>query len=345
MDEIKRGKHARYKIPVYFWCEKLDQKIRKITVGNNSKFHEFLSYLYCFYRRIEMSMEKIGHQYVFPDLDFEGQLSINIFNSLENLRSQYKTMDKNNFLNMYPIVKKLFICYIFYIKYSIGMENNIYEGNNLPGTVDEIKSWLQKLNTWTPEENDTEWVASIKCKAIINYNQVEKRDLRQILESRKNIEEGRYPDIDAPISLYYQKEIAKSRKIKFSNNKEFIDFISYLYFVYRKIETKMKNNGYERIPPDSESDEKSFARICVQLVNAKEAFESVDKNSFLNMYPLIKRLFFSYRDYIDFSIKLESHIDEGDFLPGKVEELKSYLTQLDAWFPVKINEEWKDCIG
>ena len=48
-------------------------------------------------------------------------------------------MNKNNLLEIYPVLKKLFFSYMDYIEYSIAHMHNMDEGNDLPGTVDEIK--------------------------------------------------------------------------------------------------------------------------------------------------------------------------------------------------------------
>ena len=59
-------------------------------------------------------------------------------------------MNKSNFSEMYPVLKKLFFCYIDYIRYSADHSVDVDEGNYLPGNIEEIKSLFQQLNTWLP---------------------------------------------------------------------------------------------------------------------------------------------------------------------------------------------------
>ena len=69
----------------------------------------------------------------------------------------------------------------------------------------------------------------------------------------------------------------------------------------------------------------------------------MDKNDFLNMYPIWKRLFFAYADYIKYSIDNLVDMDEVDHLPGIIEEIKSWFRILNTWFPAKINGGWVNC--
>src|SRR5690606_8276769 len=34
-----------------------------------------------------------------------------------------------------------------------------------------------------------------------------------------------------------------------------------------------------------------------------------------------------------------------NYLPGTIDELQVWLQKLTTWFPIKINEEWKNCMG
>ena len=107
----------------------------------------------------------------------------------------------------------------------------------------------------------------------------------------------------------------------------------------------MKKAGYQYILEESKPNEKSFAGVCAQLVEAKKSFMSMNKNDFLKMYPILKKLLFCYMDYIKFSIDYGSDMDEGDFLPGTIDEMEAWLRELNTWFPIKINGEWKNCTG
>ena len=96
-------------------------------------------------------MQKSGYPNILPDLDKENQ-SIKISINLDKAKKEYKAMDKNNILVIYPVLKQLFFCYTDYISYSTNHLIRMKEGDLLPGTVNELKSLLKRLNTW-PSDN------------------------------------------------------------------------------------------------------------------------------------------------------------------------------------------------
>src|SRR5690606_11852276 len=126
---------------------------------------------------------------------------------------------------------------------------------------------------------------------------------------------------------------------------EFTDFVSCIYFVYRKIEMKMKKNRYKNTLKELESEENSYADINETLTEAEKVFNSTDKADFLKIYSVFKKLFFSYINYMKDSTNVKNGIHEQDFLPGKIDPMKLWLQKLDKWFPININGEWKNSAG
>src|SRR5690606_24694201 len=105
--------------------------------------------------------------------------------------------------------------------------------------------------------------------------------------------------------------------IKINNDAAFTDFVSYVYFVYRKIEKKMIKNGYENILQELESDKNTIADISTQLIEAKKIFNSTDKSDFLKVHSVFKKLFFCYINYMKNPMNNERGINENDFLSGR----------------------------
>ena len=146
MNELEEGKHSQYNIPVLFKFENLTQKVPETITSNQWQFRQFFTYLYCVYRKIEMKLEKAGYD-ILPDPDIHESRFVNICVNLNKTKKDYKSMGKNNFYEMYPVLKKLFFCYADYIRYSKNRLVKMDEGKDLPGTIEEMKSWLEKLNT------------------------------------------------------------------------------------------------------------------------------------------------------------------------------------------------------
>ena len=175
---------------------------------------------------------------------------------------------------------------------------------------------------------------------MINYDEIKENTLAGILDFMKDINEGEYYKYDTPISFTYIGLNQESQQTVINNESEFAKFLSYLHRVYRKIEMKMENAGYPSIIPDSDSRETSFMKLCVNLDKAKEDYKLMNRNGFLEMYPVLKNLFLCYNDYIAYSIAHLASIDEGKYLSGTINELRSWLEQLNTWFPAKVNGEW-----
>jgi len=463
INEIEEGKHSQYDIPFRFSYIELNHNIKKTVINNKYGFTEFLSYLYCFYRKIEIKLEKAGYLDILPELNSNEESFMKISINLDKAKEDYKSMNRNSFLEMYPVVKKLFLSYVNYVKYSIEHMSSMDEGDHLPGTIEEIKPLLEKLNVWSPVKVENQWInyinsiiippgyervtqilrktnkfkhfqividdetqepyikdeygkktffgvanmeggikektphdaavfvsqcpcecnnilrrwicikcgefilqkddavfcccgskryklllchhlnQKIKCRVFLDNRDVMEMNSNVILEFQENIQDRQYPGIGSPIIVYCLEMYLHFGKKHIYNESTFIDFLSYLYFIYRIIEVKMKNNGYPNILPNFESEEK-LSIIYAQLLENKNAFQAVDKKDFLKMYPVVKKLFFSYVEYITCSIKLGSDIDEGEYLPGTVDELKSLFNQLATWFPININGEWTNCM-
>ena len=154
MDEIENEKHTQYDIPFLPWGRALDQEILRTIISDTDKFTNFLSYLYCLYRKIEIRLEESGYPHILPDLDTEEKSFMKICLNLDKSKEDFKLMNRNDFLRMYPVLKGLFFCYIGYIEYSLEHMTDMDEGDHLPGTADEIKPWLEELNTWSPVKAD-----------------------------------------------------------------------------------------------------------------------------------------------------------------------------------------------
>ena len=102
---------------------------------------------------------------------------------------------------------------------------------------------------------------------------------------------------------------------------------------------KMKEIECFNILPHVESREKPFDDIRGSLDKAKEEYKSMERIDFLEMYSVLKKLFFCYIDYIKHSTDHAIDMDEGDFLPGNSDELKSWLNKLNTSFPIKMNNK------
>jgi len=179
----------------------------------------------------------------------------------------------------------------------------------------------------------------VRCRILLNYREVKELTLEELTQFMIELEKGKPSENIALVEFLYRKLDNKIRQIVINNEVEFIKFLTYLYCVYRKIEMKMEDVKYSDILPDLDSDEKSFTSICMNLDKAKEDYRSMDRINFLSMYPVLKKLFFSYIDYIRYSVERFHDIDDGDHLPGTIDELKSWLLQLDTRFLININGE------
>src|SRR5690606_13054413 len=55
--------------------------------------------------------------------------------------------------------KNLFFCYTNYIRYSVNQKDSMNEGNDRPGTNEQIQVWLKKLNKWFPVQINGNWTS------------------------------------------------------------------------------------------------------------------------------------------------------------------------------------------
>ena len=188
MSELDEGKHSQYDVPVQFHYEKLYQEVQEIVTSNENNFILFLVFLYSAYRKIEMQMEKTGYPGILADLESQEKSLDLISSNLKKAKDEYKTMKNNlkgglmrifskseiDFLEMYPVLKKLFSCYTDYIRYAMNHTNKIDEGDHLPGSYEEIQSWLENLNTWSPERVSIENINWMKSFVVMpsGYEQV-----------------------------------------------------------------------------------------------------------------------------------------------------------------------------
>ena len=174
---------------------------------------------------------------------------------------------------------------------------------------------------------------------MINYDEIREITIEELLEFMSEVRE--YKRIPHDISCWFENVPLdqESREIVIKNEDQFRYFLIYLYYVYRKIEMKMEEVGSFNIIIDLDSNEKSFIKVCMDLDKAKEEYKSMRKNDFLEMYPVLKKLFFSYMDYIRYSIERMHSMDEGNYLPGAIEEIKHWLEELNTWSPIKVNNQ------
>ena len=168
--------------------------------------------------------------------------------------------------------------------------------------------------------------------------------LEEVLNFIHNLNEDDHREYIIPIGFAYDKLEHEVRETVVSNEDEFGIFLSCLYCLYRKIEMKMDKHGYPSILPDFNSNETSIVTLCVNLNNAKQDYKSMQRIDFLKMYPVLKRLFFSYIHYIKYSMDHVDIIDEANHLPGSVNEITRWLVQSNTWFPIKVKKKWFNCM-
>ena len=154
MENMRKNENEIY-IAFNAVCRKLPRGAPETSFSNEVEFSKFLSYIYCAYQKIEIKIEQVWHSRIFKDFDFEKSPE-EISARLQRAKNSYNGMTKNDFLRMYPVLRKLFFCYIDYIKCAINRKTRMNKENQFPGNVDEIKSWLRELNNWTPEKKSIE---------------------------------------------------------------------------------------------------------------------------------------------------------------------------------------------
>ena len=471
-NQLDEGEYPEYDIPIEFSYNTLNQKIPPNSISAVDQFCQFLVQLYYAYRKIELTMENAEYPNILSDLDFQEKSFMKICLNLNKAKEDYISMDTTDFLKMYPVLKTLFFCYLDYIRYSVQHMTYMDEGNYLPGLVDEIKSWFQKLNTWFPIKKNGEWrnymhhfivrsckfkhavgmlyrtikfkdrlimdineerepyirgredkilfgfvnmegakagencdnskilnlkcpkkctrdarrwicmkcgefvrsgldslkqkvlvcpcgskkyrekflrcvhlCHGLKCKVWISHTETRKMTFEEIIQFSKDRKMNEELDVDIPFFLYFRRLDMEFREMVINNDDNFTDFLTHLYFIYKDIEVKMRKVGYEGIISGFKWGKQSLADVHIQLINAKRNFYGMNRNNFLGMYPIVKTLFLNYIEYIERSIDFENNIDEGDYLPVSVEELQSWLTRLNVWFPVKLNGQWINCMN
>ena len=179
----------------------------------------------------------------------------------------------------------------------------------------------------------------MRCKVLVSYDETREIILAELVQFMNELREGQHSEYDIPVLFDYEKLNQKVRETVVNSKKEFAQFLSYLYCLYRKIEIKLEKLGYPNILPDLNTDEKSFMKICINLDKAKEEYKSMSREDFLELYPVLKKLFFSYIDYIRYSVEHAHNIDDGDYLPETIEEIKPLLVKLNSWSPTKTDKK------
>lgn len=194
------------------------------------------------------------------------------------------------------------------------------------------------------KRNFNETQKKVKCKVLINFDETKEMTLEEVINSLRALDEGEFSEHYIPVSFHVEQLTPEFREVVISKEDEFSKFFTYLYYVYRKIELRMERTAYPNILPDLDSQEKPFIRVCIDLGKAKEDYKLMDRNDFLEVYPIVKRLFFCYVDYIRYLVNNASDVDEGNHLPGNIDEMKPWLWKLNTWLPKIINGEWRNCM-
>ena len=179
----------------------------------------------------------------------------------------------------------------------------------------------------------------VKCKVLINYNEVREMTLNDLMQLIKQIKEGSYFEYHIPVTFSYGKLNSESRECIVSNESEFVDFLSSLYRAYRKIEMKIKNIENLDIFSYPYSKGETPTQISSYLKEMKEKYNSMDENSFVDIYPILKELFFWYINYIRCTLDYGINMNEGKCLPGSTHEIKHWLQKLNTWVPNKVDEK------
>ena len=156
MERLPKESYFVEYIPIDFEYKKL-KDIQKMTIRNETEFAQYLSYLYCVYRKIEMRMAESRYPYVLPDKMVK-PLSNNIRRSLTDIKEKYKTTSRNNFFKMYYTTKKLFLLYVEHIRNSIYYKADIGESSLLQN-IYEVKCWLEELNNWYLIKVNRRWIS------------------------------------------------------------------------------------------------------------------------------------------------------------------------------------------
>ena len=117
-----------------------------------------------------MKMLMIGYPDILT-LNFKEDSLDKVYTCLQEAKNKYILMDRRNFLEMYPVLKKLFFYYTNFVECYIKAANNNYkiqlpptytdEGKNLPGDVIEMKSWFKELNKWFLIKRNNIWITCV----------------------------------------------------------------------------------------------------------------------------------------------------------------------------------------
>ena len=186
------------------------------------------------------------------------------------------------------------------------------------------------------KRNPDQTQKKIKCKVLINYDEVREMTLGELMEFMEELEEGTRFQCDIPIEFECEELADKIPPTVNTNQQSLGIFLSYLYCVYRKIEMKMQTAGYPDVIPDSNSKKKSLNYILANIDTARDNYIHMDKNDFLATYPVLKKLFFCYTDYVRYSVDHGIDVNEGKYFPGSVDEMKAWLVKLNTWHPTKV---------
>jgi len=147
-------------IPIFLKVSEMNRKALRTIIRNHAQFKTFISRIYYTYRKVELRLKELNHPSVFPDPNFEGRPLDIICQELNAVKEDFWMADTTEFLQMYPMLKKMFFYYIAYIKSSIMNETEITEGSNIRSFYSNQLSDFRKINNWTLMKIKEDWVES-----------------------------------------------------------------------------------------------------------------------------------------------------------------------------------------
>ena len=194
-------------------------------------------------------------------------------------------------------------------------------------TLTKIKVKLFNLQVYNllTDGNLTESHKKIPCKVLINSHETKEMNLGELLQYTKALKKGDLLLSSIPISCHFSNHDSFLLP-HFKKQPEFWLFLWHLYYVFRKMEIKLEKFGRSDLIYTIRS------RDDVHLDTVKIAYKSMDRSDFLKMYPVMKQLFYSYMDYIQYMLNEEDEIIEAKYIPGSIDELKMWYQKLNEIF-------------
>ena len=186
---------------------------------------------------------------------------------------------------------------------------------------------------------------SMKCRVLVNYNDIIELTLEELINLVYQIEKKviRLPEI----SIWAQISACKNNisKVQITQRKKFQSFLCHLYLAFRKMELKFIAKG---CPVDFLENEELY-----NLNDAKERYFFLDETNKIKLYKTLKQLYFSYVYYLEDRIDSRMPIEEGELISGEIMKLQEILVMIDEWNPTEeeinrelsLNEEENDYLN